>query len=124
MPIVSYHQAGDADHEPGVIKDAGCEVSSRCVDCPLTRCKFDDLAWYRNGVRRGSALLTAHAIEREGLTLAQAAIRYRTTKRTISRIRQRSRQVANVLTPQDIAVFTRVASLGSNANTGRGWGAA
>ena len=124
MPSASYHQVGDSDHDPAVIRDAGCEVSSRCVDCPLSRCKFDDLAWYRNGIRRGSALLTAHAIEREGLTLAQAAIRYRTTKRTISRIRQRSRQVANVLTPQDIAVFTRVASLGSNANTGRGWGAA
>ena len=77
---------------------------------PLSRCKFDDLAWYRNGVKRGSALLTAYAIERGGLTLAQAAIRYRTTRRTISRIRQRSRQVANVLTPQDIAVFTRLAA--------------
>ena len=91
MPTASYHHVGDPDHHPGVIEDAGCEVSPKCVDCPLSRCKFDDLAWYRNGVRRCAGLLTAYAIEREGLTLAQAAVRYRTTKRTISRIRQRSR---------------------------------
>ena len=87
MPTASYHQVGDPDHHPGVIEDAGCEVSSRCVHCPLSQCKFDDLTWYRNWVRRGAGLLTAYAIEREGLTLAQAAARYPTTKRTISRIR-------------------------------------
>ena len=124
MPTASYHQAVEPGHNPGVIRDTGCEVSPRCVDCPLSRCKFDDIDWYRDGIRRGSDLVTAHAIEREGLTLSQAAVRYRTTKRTISRVRQRSRQVANVLTPQDIAVFTRLASLGSNADTGRGRGAA
>ena len=65
--------------------------------------------WYRNGISRGADLLAANDIEREGLTLAQAVVRFRTTERTIARIRQRCRQVANVLTPQDTAVFTRLA---------------
>ena len=95
MPSACYHQAGDADHNPGVIEDSGCEVSSRCVYCPLSRCKFDDMHWYRNGIRRGADLLAANDIEREGLTLAQAAVRFRTSERTIARIRERCQRVAN-----------------------------
>ena len=109
MPSASYHQVGDSDHDPAVIRDAGCEVSPKCVRCPLSRCKFDDIDWYRDGIRRAADLVAANDIQREGLTLGQAAVRYRTTKRTISRIRQRSRQVANVLTAEDVAVFTRLA---------------
>ena len=110
MPSASYHQVGDSDHDPAVIRDAGCEVSPRCVRCPLSRCKFDDIDWYRDGIRRAADLVVANDIQREGLTLGQAAVRYRTTKRTISRIRQRGREVANLLTAADVAVFTRLAA--------------
>ena len=121
MPTASYHQVGDPDHDPGVIKDTGCEVSPTCVHCPLSRCKWDDLKWFRNGIRRGADFLVANAIDREGLSLAQAGVRFRTTKRTIARIRQRCRQVPNTLTAQDIAVFTRLAhctAAGEPANLG------
>lgn len=47
-------------------------------------------------------------MEREGLTLAQAAVRFRTTERTVARIRQRCRQVVNVLTAQDLVLQSRI----------------
>ena len=120
MSTASYHQAADSDYDPSVITDTGCEVSPRCVDCPLSRCKWDDLDWYRDGLRRGADFLTAQAIEREGLSPAQAAARFGTTKRTIFRIRRRCRQVSSGLTPQDIAVFTHLAARGVKPAIRRG----
>jgi len=28
-------------------EDTGCELSSKCMECPLIRCKHDDSNWYR-----------------------------------------------------------------------------
>lgn len=34
-----------------VVRDDGCDVSPRCVDCPLKTCRYDDpreyMAWKR-----------------------------------------------------------------------------
>ena len=28
-------------------EDTGCEISDKCVECPLPKCKHDDSNWYR-----------------------------------------------------------------------------
>ena len=28
-------------------EDTGCEISEKCVECPLPKCKHDDANWYR-----------------------------------------------------------------------------
>lgn len=40
------HVLPSSDDPAELHPDVGCEVSPRCVECPLPICKYDDLAWY------------------------------------------------------------------------------
>ena len=50
-----------------LVYDAGCEVSATGLGCPLSRCRFDDPAWYRSWRKRARYLLIGEAIELDGL---------------------------------------------------------
>ena len=45
------YKAGDRIREEYVdaieYEDTGCEISDKCVECPLPQCKHDDAVWYR-----------------------------------------------------------------------------
>lgn len=97
----------------GFFKDDGCEVSDACLDCPLSRCKHDDRDWYRFWRLRTKQLAMGQAIEREGLTVKSAASRFGVTTRTIQRVRRTCRLARRILTPGDIATFTRLADAGA-----------
>ena len=96
------------------VPDDGCEVAASCFDCPLSRCKNDDLDWYRFWRNRVKHLLIGQEIERDGLTIEEAAVRFRITDRQVLRINRWCRLAANRLTPDDVAVFTRLADGGSH----------
>ena len=46
-------------------EDTGCEVADSCLDCPLPRCKYDDMAWYAKHRRMASDFRIVQAIEEE-----------------------------------------------------------
>ena len=124
MPTASYPNPVPVVHRQrsprsqGLIQDDGCEVSDVCLDCPLSRCKHDDLDWYRFWRNRVKHLLIGQEIERDGLTIEEAAVRFRITDRQVFRIKRWRRRAAKRLTPDDLEVFMRLAE--GNANAGAG----
>lgn len=55
------------------LPDTGCKVSPSCFTCPLPRCKFEDGAGYLQYVRILAARSMVKTMEKEGLTVPQAA---------------------------------------------------
>ncbi len=74
--------------------DRGCEVSPKCIDCPLPTCKYDNPADYKTEKRKARHALIAQAVETEKLTKIEAAERFQCTPRSVFRIMQRSREDA------------------------------
>ena len=76
------------------IPDIGCEAAPKCLECPLPPCKHDDPAayqrWRRQSAGGGDAARIA-TMDRENLTVAEAAERFNITIRTVFRIRARVR---------------------------------
>jgi len=69
--------------------DTGCEVSASCLACTLPMCKFDDPTWYQALKRQDRDDDIIDRIDAEGLTISEAAKRYRLAPRTIARVLQR-----------------------------------
>lgn len=93
--------------EPGIehYADTGCEVARTCFECPLSRCKFDDMAWFNTYRRLAHDFHIATAIHSEGLSVKEAAQRFSVTPRTIFRILNRCRRAMRELTPEETAAF-------------------
>ena len=91
-------------------EDTGCEVARTCLECPLSRCKFDDMAWFITYRRLAQDIRIAAAIHSEGLSAKEAAERFSVTPRTILRILDRSRRAMRELTPEETAVFASLAA--------------
>ncbi len=85
--------------------DSGCEVARTCLECPLSRCKFDDMAWFTRYRRLSRDLRIAAEIRGEGLSAQEAALRFSVTTRTIFRILNRCKHAMHELTPEEAAVF-------------------
>ena len=120
MPTACYPNADPVVHRQrsprsqGFSQDDGCEVSDACLDCPLSRCKHDDLDWYRFWRKRVKQLLIGQEIERDGLTIEEAAVRFRITDRQVFRIKRWCRLASKLLTPDDLEVFMRLAEGGAH----------
>ena len=95
------------NREPAIdhYADTGCEVARTCLECPLSRCKFDDMAWFTTYRRLARDFRVAAAIHSEGLSVQDAAHRFSVTPRTIFRILNRCRRAMQELTPEEAAVF-------------------
>lgn len=93
--------------EPGLdyYADNGCEVARTCLECPLSRCKFDDMAWFTNYRRLARDFRIAAAIHSEGISIKEAALRFSLTPRTIFRVLNRCRNAMQELTPEEAEVF-------------------
>ena len=91
-------------------EDTGCEVASTCLECPLPRCKFDDMEWFTKYRRLARDLQMVTVIDNEGLSIAQAAERFSVTPRTVFRILSRCRDAMKELTPLEAAVFASLAA--------------
>lgn len=70
--------------------DTGCEASSKCLECPLSKCKHDDPAAYQRWRRQRLDSARMATMARDNLTVAEAAERFNITIRTVFRIRARS----------------------------------
>lgn len=76
--------------------ECGCEVASCCEQCPLPACRFDDNEAYQELWKRQQHTKWIEEIERYGLSISQAAIRFDVTERTISRIKARVKEARKV----------------------------
>ena len=76
-------------------EDTGCEASDSCLDCPLPICRYDDPEWYLRHRRMVKDFKIVQIIEREHLTVEEAAERYGITVRTVFRIMQRCREASD-----------------------------
>ena len=86
-------------------EDTGCEVSRSCLDCPLSRCKYDDPLWYQRNRRLAKDFRVWTAIQHERLTPEEASERFSVTVRTIWRIMQRCREATLDMEPEDLMAF-------------------
>ena len=124
MPSASYPNSVPLVHRQrsprsqGFFKDDGCEVAPACLDCPLSQCKLDDLDWYRYWRLRTKHLLMGQEIERDGLTIGEAAARFRITDRQVFRIKRCCRLAAKRLRPDDLEVFMRLAEADGHSCAG------
>ena len=73
------------------IPDLGCEAAPKCLECPLPQCKHDDPAAYQRCQRQRMDAARIATMDRENLTVAEAAERFNITIRTVFRIRARVR---------------------------------
>lgn len=103
----SQHQIDETpfDH----YEDNGCEVAVTCLECPLPRCKFDDMEWFGKYRRLARDLRITSIIDEEGLSIADAAQRFSITPRTVFRVLNRSREAMRELTHAEAAVFASLA---------------
>ncbi len=95
----TYSKAYRRHHEPMVdalpeqisYRDTGCEVSSSCLQCPLSQCRFDDPLWYQQLRRQGrdNQILTAQS--KTGVTVFELARQFQLSPRTIHRALRRAR---------------------------------
>ncbi|MXZ92765.1 MAG: hypothetical protein F4Z05_15015 [Chloroflexi bacterium] len=99
-----------AEPRSDIYHDTGCEVAGSCLQCPLSRCKFDDMEWFIRYRRMAHDLRMAAIIHGEGLSVAQAAERFSITTRTVFRVLRRCRYAMCELTPEEAAVFASLAA--------------
>ena len=98
-----------AERRSKIYQDTGCEVAGSCLQCPLSRCKFDDMEWFARYRRMAHDLRMAAVIHGEGLSVAQAAERFCITPRTVYRVLRRCRYAMWELTPEEAAAFASLA---------------
>ena len=103
----SQHQIDETSFEH--YEDNGCEVAVTCLECPLPRCKFDDMEWFGKYRRLARDLRITSIIDEEGLSIADAAKRFSITPRTVFRVLSRSREAMRELTPAEATVFASLA---------------
>lgn len=103
----SQHQSDETSFEH--YEDNGCEVAVTCLECPLPRCKFDDMEWFGKYRRLARDLRIASIIDEEGLSIADAAKRFSITPRTVFRVLSRSRGAMRELTHAEAVVFASLA---------------
>ena len=69
---------------------ADCDVSGNCFECPLTMCKYDNPAEYRRWKAKNFDTKVLQVINRDELTINDAAKIFKLTPRTIYRIKGRN----------------------------------
>ena len=75
------------------ISDRGCEVSRKCLECPLSRCKHDDPGWYTALREAGPQLAMYAEILRDDLSMTAAAFRFGMQVRSVYRLMDKARKL-------------------------------
>ncbi len=75
-------------------EDEGCEVATKCLQCLLPRCKYDDPDWYRVTTRMMADVAKLKIMQADNLTIAMAADRFQITPRTVFRVLRRCREAS------------------------------
>ena len=87
FPIGPLNADGDLDH----YKDTGCSVAPACLKCPLPQCKYDDPAGYAKLLRLTLDRARVAVMEREGISVEEAAERFGMDVRNVYRMKRRVR---------------------------------
>ena len=74
--------------------DTGCEVSPFCLRCPLPQCKYDDPGWLHRERRKERDQEVLSRLQKDSLSVSEAASHFALSQRTIFRILKRSRNIA------------------------------
>ncbi len=90
-------------------EDTGCEISRSCLNCPLSRCRYDDPEWFNRHIRLAKDLRVWRAIHLEGLSAQQAAQRFSITVRTVFRIVRRCQNAGQDLLEDEMEAFVAAA---------------
>ena len=102
-----------------IYEDTGCEVSALCQNCPLPQCRYDNAVWFRRYQQQSRDRQILMALEQEGLTVEETAVRFSVTVRTVFRAVRRCREVANEDTrlPDTLATFDHSTGYGRSGGT-------
>ena len=95
----------DATTESRKKEDTGCQISTSCIKCPLSRCKHDDPVWFQYHLRMAPSLKIWQTMVREDLTTDQAAERFSVSVRTIFRIMRRCQEAGEELGEEELEAF-------------------
>lgn len=66
--------------------DAGCDLHSSCLMCPLPQCRYDDPGWIQREERQQRDVAILEARLSESLRVPQLADRFGVSTRTVHRI--------------------------------------
>ena len=72
--------------------DTGCDLFHSCLSCPRRRCKYDDPVEAQRERAMMQDRRKVDVMEREKLTVREAAERFGVTARTVHRILARTRR--------------------------------
>ena len=76
----------------GDYRDTGCDLFHSCLVCPRVRCKYDEPAEAQRERAMAQDRRKVDVMEREGLTVQEAAEQFGVTPRTVHRILARDRR--------------------------------
>ena len=86
-------------------QDNGCEVSSKCLECPLSQCKYDD-AWAFDEMRRYvKDFFICDLMKTENLSVDETALKLGVTSRTIFRTMARIKKSKMNTNSPDIQIL-------------------
>lgn len=73
--------------------DKGCKVALLCLECPLSKCKYDLGVRAQEKASRDSQMLQAYG---DGVRVSELALRFAVEERTVYRILGRARRARSV----------------------------
>ena len=109
-------------HDEPFYVDDGCEAATACLSCQLSQCKYDDPAWFHLGQRMSRDIRRYYEMERDGLSVEAAALRFGVTVRTIYRLKERCLTQLAGMSTDDLKVFGTMATTRKTGPKGRGGG--
>ena len=86
-------------------EDNGCEVSSKCLECPLTQCRYDDFETFEAMKRFAKDYLIINYMRRYNLSVLKTAKKFGVTERTIFRIMARVKKTSWDVTGPDMKLL-------------------
>ena len=72
--------------------DEGCEVSSSCLNCPLSRCIYDQPGGRRRWLKKHRNYQIVKSATTRGLGVKELAAEYNLSQRTVQRILKKVRE--------------------------------
>ena len=67
-------------------EDTGCEISEKCVECPLPQCKHDDAVWYRRYKQLSKQYHLLQQLNTPFVDYEKLALKYVCTIETVKRL--------------------------------------
>ena len=93
------------DHDYFKYEDTGCEIFSKCLECPLAQCRYDDFETFEAMKRFAKDYLIINYMRRYNLSVLKTAKKFGVTERTIFRIMARVKKASWDVTGPDMKLL-------------------